>query len=259
MIESVNVQKENQICYIAMNQPNKRNALSPDIVAGVMAALKDAEKDDEIRAVILSGEGKAYCSGGDIDSMGEKSSPADSMKRMERTSSLTKTIVNLDKYVISAVHGFAAGAGFSLALASDFIIADKQAKFISSFRNIGLVPDLGLIKLLAERVSLPIAKEWVASGQPIDAETVYAQGLINRLTEEQDVVEEATAFAQFLIEGPPFSNKFVKYLFNHASEFNLDTSIMQENMLQSLMFHTEDAAEGVQSFIDKRSPAFTGK
>src|SRR5699024_917058 len=120
--------------------------------------------------------------------------PADSISRMERSSSLIKMIVNLDKYVISAVHGFAAGAGFSLALASDFIIADTQTKFISSFRNIGLVPDLGLIKLLADRVPLPIAKEWGASGKPIDAETVYTQGLINRLTDEQGVVEEAAAF-----------------------------------------------------------------
>lgn len=259
MSEAVKIRKENHLCYITMNRPEKRNALSTDLVAGMMEALQDAEKDSDVRAVILSGEGKAFCAGGDIDSMGKNSSPTDSIKYMEGASSLIKTIVNLDKYVISVVHGFAAGAGFSLALASDFLIADKQAKFISSFRNIGLVPDLGLIKLLAERVSLPIAKEWVASGKPIDAETIYSQGLINRLTEEKDVVKEAAEFAQFIVEGPPLSNKFVKYLFNHANEFSLDTSVMQENMMQSLMFHTGDAKEGIQAFLEKRSPEFTGR
>lgn len=259
MSEAVNVKKVNHLCFITMNQPEKRNALSTDLVAGVVEALKDAEKDESVRAVILSGAGKAYCSGGDIDSMGKNSSPADSIAYMESASTLTKTIINLDKYVISAVHGFAAGAGFSLALASDFVISDKQTKFISSFRNIGLVPDLGLIKLLTERVPLPIAKEWVASGKALSAETVWAQGLINRLAEEKNVVQEATEFAQFIVEGPPLSNKFVKYLFNHADEFSLDTSVMQENMMQSLLFHTGDTKEGIQAFSEKRSPEFTGK
>ncbi|MEW9677554.1 enoyl-CoA hydratase/isomerase family protein [Lentibacillus sp. L22] len=259
MTEVVHVKKENQLCYIAMNRPEKRNALSDDLVSGVIRALKDAEQDDDVKAIILSGEGKAYCSGGDIGSMGKRSSPADTVAHMEATASLTKTILHLNKYVISAVHGFAAGAGFSLALASDFIVADKHAKFIASFRNIGLTPDLGLIKLLADRVPLPIAKEWVASGKPIHAETVYEKGLINRLAEEKDVIEEAAAFATFIVEGPPFSNKFVKYLLNHAGEFTHETSLMQENIIQSLMFQSEDAKEGVQAFLEKRSPHFVGK
>lgn len=256
---AVNIKKELQFCYIGMNQPEKRNALSPDVITGVEEALKEAEQDDDVRAVILYGEGKAFCAGGDIDTMGNNGSPADSIQYMESASSLTKSLVNLDKFVISAVHGFAAGAGFSLALASDFVVADEQTKFISSFRNIGLVPDLGLIKLLSERVSLPIAKEWIVSGQPINADTVYSHGLINRLTEEKKVVSEAADFAKFIVEGPPFSNKFVKYLFNHADEFSLDASIMQENIMQSLMFHTQDASEGLNAFSEKRSPNFKGR
>lgn len=259
MTEAVNIKKEKPLMYIGLNQPDKRNALSPDVVTGVKKALIEAEQDDDVRAIILYGEGKAFCAGGDIDAMGKHTSPAGSIRKMESTSSLTKTIINLDKFVISAVHGFAAGAGFSLALASDFIIADKQTTFISSFRNIGLIPDLGLIKLLREQIPAPIAKEWIASGQRISAETIYSHGLMNRLTEEKDVVAEAAKFAAFIVEGPPFSNKFVKYLVNHADEFSLDTSIMQENIMQSLMFYTGDAKEGIQAFLEKRSPDFKGE
>jgi len=257
--DAVIVKKENHICFIKMNQPGKRNALSTELISGLKAALEDAQQDSDIRAIILSGEGKGYCSGGDIESMGGDAGPADSIKYMEAASSLTQTIVNLDKYVISAVHGFAAGAGFSLALASDFIVAHQQTKFISSFRNIGLVPDLGLIKLLAEQVPLPIAKEWVATGKPIQAEKIHSYGLINRLVETPDVVEEAADFAQFIIDGPSLSNKFVKHLFNHSGDISLDTSLVQEQIIQSLMFHTKDANEGIQAFLEKRPPRFTGK
>ncbi|MEN1967160.1 enoyl-CoA hydratase/isomerase family protein [Lentibacillus sp. N15] len=259
MTEVVEIKNDKQICYITMNRPDKRNALSVELVTKTIHALKEAEKDDHVRAIILSGAGKAYCAGGDIDAMSSSSNSADAITYMETASSLTKTILHLNKYVISAVHGFAAGAGFSLALASDFIIADKQAKFVASFRNIGLVPDLGLIKLLAESVPSPIAKEWVASGKPISADTLYEKGLINRLAEGKNIVKEAAEFAQFIVEGPPFSNKFVKYLFNHAGEFCHEASLMQENMIQSLMFQSEDAKEGIQAFLEKRPAHFTGK
>ncbi|WP_068673258.1 enoyl-CoA hydratase/isomerase family protein [Oceanobacillus sp. Castelsardo] len=259
MTEVLKVCKKNNIAYLTMNRPEKRNSLSGDLVSALLSALKDAEKDDEVKAIILSGEGKAFCSGGDISSMNPDSSPKEVMDSMKKSSSLTKAILHLDKFVITAVHGFAAGAGFSLALASDFIIADKNALFISSFRNIGLSPDLGLIKLLADNVPTQTAKEWVASGRRITAEEVFEKGIVNRLSTSRNLLEDATEFAQFIVKGPPVSNRFVKYLLNHASEFSHETSIMQENMIQTLMFQTEDSKEGIQAFLEKRSPDFTGK
>ncbi|MBU8789244.1 enoyl-CoA hydratase/isomerase family protein [Oceanobacillus caeni] len=259
MAEVLKVRKENHIAYLTMNRPDKRNSLSDDLVSALLSALKDAEKDDEVKAIILYGEGKAFCAGGDIDSMKPGSSPKEVMDSMKETSVLTKTILNLDKFVITAVHGFAAGAGFSLALASDFVIADKNTLFISSFRNIGLTPDLGLIKLLADNVPLQTAKEWVVSGRRITAEEVYTKGIVNRLSESGNLLEDATEFAQFIVEGPPISNQFVKYLLNHASEFSHEIGIMQENIVQSLMFQTQDSKEGIQAFLEKRSPNFAGK
>ncbi|RLL46842.1 enoyl-CoA hydratase/isomerase family protein [Oceanobacillus piezotolerans] len=259
MTEVLKVRKEGQIAYLTMNRPNKLNSLSGDLVSALISALKEAERDDEIKGIILSGEGKAFCSGGDIDSMTSGVSPKQMMDSMKETSALTKTILDLDKFVISAVHGFAAGAGFSLALASDFVIADKNTQFISSFRNIGLTPDLGLIKLLSDNVSSQVAKEWISSGRRITADEVYSKGIANRLSESDNLLADATEFAQFIVEGPPTSNRFVKYLVNHASEFTHESSIMQENIIQSLMFQTEDSKEGIQAFLEKRSPNFTGK
>ncbi|WP_085993052.1 enoyl-CoA hydratase/isomerase family protein [Oceanobacillus senegalensis] len=258
MSEILQVRKENKIAYLKMNRPEKRNALSNELKGALIEALKDAEKDDKIKVIIISGEGKSFCAGGDIGAMSPGANPSKIMLKMKETSEITKTIIGLDKYVISAVHGHAAGAGFSLALASDFIVSDRNTKFISSFGNIGLVPDLGLIKLLSERVPLSLAKEWISLAKPIPAEEVYAKGVISRLA-ENNVVDEATEFAQFIVNGPPIANKFVKYLVNHASEFSHESSIMQENIIQSLMFQTEDTKEGIQSFLEKRSPIFKGK
>lgn len=258
MSDVLKVSKSNHIAYLTMNRPEKRNSLSKDLTTALFSALKEAEQDDDVKVVILSGEGKSFCSGGDIDTMQPGLNPSKMVSSMKEISELTKRIMNHDKYIISAVHGYAAGAGFSLALASDFVIADQEAKFVSSFGKIGLIPDLGLIKLLAERVPLPIAKEWISSSNPILAEVAYSKGIINRIT-ERNLIEEATEFAQFIVEGPPIANKFVKYLLNHASEYSHEVSIMQENIIQSLMFQTEDTKEGVQSFLEKRAPVFKGK
>jgi len=258
MTNIVNVQKENQIAYITMNRPDKLNALSRELVSGVIEALKDAEEDKTIKAIILSGAGKSFCSGGDIGSFKEAKSAADMLTYMKGATLLQQTIKELDKYVISAVHGYAAGAGFSLALASDFIVADKKASFAISFKNIGLIPDLGLVKALAENVPHSLVKEWISSGAVISAEELYKRGLVNRLADEE-LLKEATEFAKFIIDGPPLANKFVKYLVNNATELTNKTNDVQEMIMQTLLFHTVDHLEGVQAFFEKRAPKFEGK
>lgn len=258
MMDVLLKEKKNQILYLTLNRPEKLNAFSMELTSSLITALKEAEADDDVKVIILTGAGKSFCAGGDVSSMGSRRDPATAIASMQNTSKVTKTILQLDKYVISAVHGYAAGAGFSLALASDFIIADQHARFVSSFKNIGLVPDLGLIKLLSERVSLPIAKEWISSAKIVSAEEAYAERVINRIA-TKDLLEVATEFAQFIVDGPPLANKFVKYMLNNASDFSHEASIMQENIIQTLMFQTEDAKEGVRAFAEKRSPDFKGK
>ncbi|AQQ55198.1 enoyl-CoA hydratase [Planococcus lenghuensis] len=246
------------IGYIRLTRPDKLNALSREMVTSIINALDELTADEAVKVIVLSGEGKAFCAGGDIASMQQLKSMSETADWMNYVSALSKKLLEMDKYVIAAVHGYAAGAGFSLALASDFIVAERNTKFALSFSNIGLIPDLGLIKLLTERISKTLAKEWISSGKVISAETAFEKGIINRIA-TGEVMEEAAKFAGFIVEGPALSNKYIKYLINHVDGLHQETAFMQENMIQTLLLQTEDHREGVAAFLEKRKPQFKGK
>jgi 2-(1,2-epoxy-1,2-dihydrophenyl)acetyl-CoA isomerase len=248
---------KNHIGHLQLNRPDKLNALSKELVEEAIEKLNRMAQNDEVKVIILSGAGKAFCAGGDIQSMSQISNAYDVVKWIDFISGLTQKIVDLDKYVIAAVNGYAAGAGFSIALAADFIVADEQAKFALSFTNIGLIPDLGLIKLLSERVTPPIAKEWISSGKVISAQEAFQNGIINRIS-TGTVIEAAEEFAEFILNGPPISNKYVKYLVNHVGELHQETAFKQENMIQAMLLQTQDHKEGVAAFLEKRVPKFVG-
>lgn len=254
----VKIEVKDSIGHIKLNRPDKLNALSKELVDEVIQSLDALSQDKQVKVIILSGEGKAFCAGGDIASMKSLTDAYEVMNWIDFVSSLSQKIINMDKYVVAAVHGYAAGAGFSIALATDFIVADEHAKFALSFSNIGLIPDLGLIKLLSERISPPIAKEWISSGKVISSQEALSIGIINRIS-EGSVVEEASRFAEFIIKGPTISNKYVKYLVNHVGELHKETAFMQENMIQAMLLQTQDHKEGVAAFFEKRLPQFAGK
>lgn len=256
--ELVKFEIKDRIGHIMLNRPDKLNALSKELVEQVIQTFDKLLQDDVVKAIVLSGNGKAFCAGGDIESMRNMSDANGIVEWIDFVSGLSKKLLNSEKYVIAAVHGYAAGAGFSIALAADFIVADENAKFALSFTNIGLIPDLGLIKLLTERVSPPIAKEWISSGKVISAEEAYSNGIINRIF-TGSVVEEAFRFAEFIVKGPSISNKYVKYLVNHVGELHKETAFAQENMIQAMLLQTKDHQEGVAAFLEKRAPHFTGK
>lgn len=257
MSEPIRVKIKNGIGYISFNRPEKLNSLSTDLGQALTQALTSLDENKEVKVILLSGEGKAFCAGGDLDTIKNMSSPSEIALYLERTINLTRVILNLNKYVISAVHGYAAGAGFSLALASDFIIADWSAKFGLSFVNVGLIPDLGLMKLLAERVPTAIAKEWIVSGKIIGVEEANTWGIVNRVV-EGDLLQQASEFAQTLLKGPPLSNKYVKKMLNHSVHLHWDAYLERETMVQALLLQTEDHQEGLRAFYEKRSPLFNG-
>lgn len=163
MTEAVKYEKKDAIALIKMNRPEKRNALSIEMARGLVKALKDAEKDSDIKAVIISGEGKIFSAGGDLEVLHTLDNSAKIMEYMKQALEIIQTIRELDKYVISAVHGFAAGAGFSIAVAADFVVAKKDAAFLCSFTDVGIIPDLGLVKKLTDNLPSAVAKEWISS------------------------------------------------------------------------------------------------
>ncbi|HHW37398.1 MAG TPA: enoyl-CoA hydratase/isomerase family protein [Bacillales bacterium] len=243
--------------YIKLNRPEKLNSLSRELVKEAIASLDAHSQNPKVKVIILSGAGKGFCAGGDIQSMQMLTGATEATGWVEFVSGLTKKIMELDKYVIAAVHGYAAGAGFSIALAADFIVASQHAKFALSFTNIGLIPDLGLIKTLSERLSPVLAKEWISSGKIVQAEDALSYGIINRVV-EGDVVKGAEEFAGFIFNGPPIANKYVKYLVNNVPSLNSDTAFMQENMIQTVLLQSADHKEGVTAFVEKRKPNFKG-
>ncbi|WP_223639437.1 enoyl-CoA hydratase/isomerase family protein [Planococcus sp. 4-30] len=258
MTKLVEINTQAGVGYLKLKRPEKLNALSRELVQEVMVALDELSGNQEVKVIVLSGEGKAFSAGGDISSMKELADAHEVAEWIEYVSGLSKKIISLDKYVIAAVHGYAAGAGFSIALAADFIVADENAKFALSFSNIGLIPDLGLIKALTKRVSPPIAKEWISSAKTLSAEEAYRHGLINKIS-TGSAVEAAAEFAGFIVDGPPISNKYVKYLVNHVGELHKETAFMQENMIQAMLLQTKDHQEGISAFFEKRVPQFNGK
>lgn len=254
----VTTEIEDQIGYIVLNRPEKLNALTSELVKELNESLDLLSVNEDVKVIIISGRGKSFSAGGDIDAIKNFTKPNETAEWITFMSSLTKKMLETEKYIIAAVHGYAAGAGFSLALAADFIIAEKNAKFAISFTNIGLIPDLGLIKLLSERVSPSIAKEWISSGKVIDAQEAYEKMIINRITEHA-ALDEAKEFSKFIIDGPQISNKYVKYLVNNVKNIPLDVALMKENMIQTMLVQTEDHREGLKAFSEKRKPIFLGK
>lgn len=257
MSKLVKVNVKDQVGYIELNRPEKLNSLSKELVEQVIACLDEQSKNPDVKVIILSGAGKGFCAGGDIQSMQQLTSATEAASWVEFASGLTKKIMELDKYVIAAVHGYAAGAGFSIALAADFIIASQDAKFALSFMNVGLIPDLGLIKTLSERLSPALAKEWISSGRVVTASEAQSYGIINRVV-EGDVVEAAREFAGFIVNGPLVANKYVKYLVNNVPTLNSDAAFMQENMIQTVLLQSADHKEGIKAFFEKRKPDFKG-
>ncbi len=255
----VELKVSGKIGHIIMKRPDKLNALSRELVGEIICSLDEHSKDPNVKVIILSGSGKAFCAGGDIDTMNNITGASEAANWVEQVSELSKRIMELDKYVIAAVHGYAAGAGFSIALASDFIVADQEARFAISFSNIGLIPDLGLIKSLTERVSTPLVKEWISSGKTLKATEAESYGIVNRIAKGVDIVTEAEKYAEFAVRGPLVANKYVKQLVNNVPDLHKDVAFKQENIIQAMMLQTDDHKEGIAAFFEKRKPEFKGR
>ncbi|WP_188208053.1 enoyl-CoA hydratase/isomerase family protein [Alkalibacillus aidingensis] len=249
---------EGSVAYVCMNRDTKLNALSRDLVKQLLVTLDQVSADDQVKVVVLKGHGKAFCSGGDLETMSTIETAYESLEWIDSVAELTTKIRSLKPYVVAKVQGYAAGAGFSLAMACDFVIAKQDAKFAISFTNVGLIPDLGLIKSLTDRVSPPLVKEWVSSGKVLSAKEAFDYQLINRIA-EGSLDEEVEEFIQFILNGPSAANRYVKDIVNVAGELTFEQCIEKENKIQAILLQTEDHQEGIQAFLEKRSPQFKGR
>lgn len=258
MEEHVKLEQGNGIATIFLNAPNSLNALSQQVKISLMEKLNIVEQDPSMKAVILTGKGRAFCAGGDVKGMDGDKGPLQNKEKLDNSAAITKRIFNLKKPVISAVHGHAAGAGFSLALSADIVVAEESAKFTLSFKNVGLLPDIGLHYLLSKTISPWKLKELIWKGARISALEGEAYGFVNVVVPDGEGYAKAKQLAVEITNGPLQAYTLTKKILNSRSISDLESVLELEGFAQSILKETEDHREGIQAFKEKRVPSFKG-
>jgi 2-(1,2-epoxy-1,2-dihydrophenyl)acetyl-CoA isomerase len=231
------------------------NALSLDLIAQILEALKTARDDPQIRCVVITGHGDHFSAGQDIHAMLAEDIPF--RYHMLRTyNPLIMGIRSLPKPVLASVNGMAAGAGLGIALACDLRLASDRAQFVVGFTGIGLVPDSASSLLLPTLIGLGRALEFTFSNAPIDSEQALAWGMVNRVIPHLELMDKTASWAAELAQGPTRAYGLSKRAFNHAMLGNLEQCLDYEAHLQEIASRTPEHKEGVRAFLEKRSPDF---
>lgn len=245
-------------CTITLNRPEVYNALNDEITFELQDALKQARRDEQIRVIVLTGEGKAFCSGQDLKaSQGQKRSFMESLHK--RYNPIIRAIAEMPKPVIARVNGVAAGAGCSLALACDIIIAAEESQFIEVFINIGLVPDSGSSYFLPRTVGMPRAFELASMGTRVKASDAAAIGLISKAVPAANLDEEIARYTKYYAAAPTLAIGLIKKMLRKGMTSSLDEVLDYEAYCQEIAGNSMDYQEGVAAFLEKRKPTFKGK
>jgi 2-(1,2-epoxy-1,2-dihydrophenyl)acetyl-CoA isomerase len=263
--QTVSVQTAEGICTITLNRPDVLNAFNDQLTTELADALKNAERDAAVRVIIITGAGRAFSSGQDLADLKAKYVPGgghvpqlgDDLRR--RYNPIIKRIREMDKPVIAAVNGVAAGAGCSLALACDMRIASDQASFIEVFINVGLIPDSGSTFMLPRLVGLGKAMELCCTGQKVDAAEALRLGIVNQVVPAAELEAAVRKLAGKLAGLPSRAIALTKRLLNQSMQNNLETQLEAEAYDQETAGKTADHSEGVVAFLEKRKPNFQGK
>ena len=233
------------------------NALDAELRRALLAGVKGAARDDSVRAVVLTGAGRGFCAGADL--RGGAAEREFRRVLSDEYNPLVEAIRSLPKPVVAAVNGAAAGAGMSLALAADLVVAAEGARFVPAFGRIGLVPDSGLARTLVRAAGRHRAFEILMGERHLHAEEARDLGLVAAVVPPEALMETAGALARRLASGPTRGIGLTKRLVNAAEDASLSESLAVEAALQDLAGRTEDHAEGVAAFGEKRDPVFTGR
>ncbi|WP_319533841.1 2-(1,2-epoxy-1,2-dihydrophenyl)acetyl-CoA isomerase PaaG [uncultured Vibrio sp.] len=262
MEESILFQIEAGVAVITLNRPKQLNSFNPDMHKALKRALRQAETDASVRAVLLTGTGRGFCAGQDLNdrNVNSGSEMPDLGESIEKYyNPLIKQISSMPKPVIAAVNGVAAGAGANIALACDIVFAAKSASFIQAFCKIGLVPDSGGTWTLPRLVGSARAKALMLLGDKVSASQAQEWGMIWQCVEDEELIETAMSVAHHLATQPTKGLGFIKHALNHSSENSLEVQLDLEKDLQRLAGRTDDYREGIAAFFDKRAPEFKGK
>jgi 2-(1,2-epoxy-1,2-dihydrophenyl)acetyl-CoA isomerase len=245
------------VTTLTLNRPDALNALTAELRRDLLAALKSAGRDTEVRAVVITGAGRAFCAGADLRGGGSERE----FRRVlvSEYNPLIEAIRAMPKPIIASVNGVAAGAGVSLALAADLVLAAEDAKFVPAFSRIGLVPDSGLTRTLVRAVGRHRAFEVLMGERQLTAAEAQTCGLVAAVVPGDRLADAARELAERLASGPTRAIGLTKRLIIEAEDASLSDSLAAEAALQEVAGRTEDHAEGVAAFAEKRDPAFRGR
>ncbi|WP_329228717.1 enoyl-CoA hydratase/isomerase family protein [Streptomyces canus] len=253
---------DGQVSYITLNRPEVLNALTPGQRDLLVELLAEASADPEVRAVVLTGTGRGFCAGADLrGASGAGARVAGDVARTLRLGAqrLIAAVLDCEKPVIAAVNGTAAGLGAHLAFACDLVLAAESAKFIEVFVRRGLVPDGGGAYLLPRLIGPRRAKELMFFGEALTAREAERLGLVNRVLEDEELTKTAREWAERLATGPTRALALTKQLVNASLDTDRAGAFAAEAAAQEINMTTEDAQEGVASFVERRSPEYRGR
>ncbi len=250
---------EQGVATITLNRPDVYNALNDEITFELQDALKAVAKDDQVRVVVLTGEGKAFCSGQDLKAASGSQKRSFIQSLHKRYNPIISAMRNLPKPIVCRLNGVAAGAGCSLALACDVIVASEEATLIEVFINIGLVPDSGSSYFLPRTVGMNKAFELCSMGNKVKATDAVAIGLINQAVPATGLDQAVKHYTDYYAAAPTKSIGLIKKMLNKSAVSTLEEMLEYEAYCQEIAGNSADYQEGVTAFLEKRKPEFKGK
>ena len=250
---------KNAVAYITLNRPDKFNSFNREMALLMQTKLDEAASLHEVRAVYITGAGKAFCAGQDISELVGENKIEIAQILSEHYNPIVKRIRNLPKPVVAAVNGVAAGAGANIALCCDVVVSSASASFIQAFSKIGLIPDSGGTFTLPRLIGWQKASALMMTGDKVTATEAERIGMIYKVIDDEIFEEESKKIAQTLSQMPTKGLAFTKHALNHSFNNDWEKQLLLEDEYQQKAASTEDYAEGINSFIEKRNATFKGK
>lgn len=250
-------EKIDEITILTLNDPEYRNALGSQMQEELLEQLEQAAKDADCKAVVLTGAQGNFSSGGNINNMKEERSLAVSREKVAFFAKISRALIAGPKPVIAAVEGYAVGGGFSVASGCDYLISSSSAVFMTAFSKMGILPDLGLLWSLTQRVGIGPAKRIIASGCKVTAEEGFRLGLVDQLAEPGCALESAIVVAKEFAQGAPLPMAMMKTAFARGIA-GLEDALQFELDNQPVLYASKDHREAVSAFFEKRRPNFKG-
>lgn len=251
--------KENGVGFITLNRPDKYNSFNRDMSMCLQEHLDDCERDDEIRCIYITGAGKGFCAGQDLAEASDPSSVDFEKIVREHYNPVIRRFRHIEKPIVAAVNGVAAGAGANIALACDIVVAAASASFIQAFSKIGLIPDSAGTFFLPRLIGMQRAAALMMTADKVMAEEAAAMGMIYKSYPDEAFEAESKKMAFYLAQIPTKGIGLTKRLLNHTFDNTLEEQLEMEKDIQVQAGQTEDFKEGVLSFLEKRKPEFKGK